>query len=210
MKIKIVETFTSIQGESSYAGFPFFFIRLAGCNLRCSYCDTKYAYNTDIKPIDMEIIINKIEKSQIKNILITGGEPLLQENVYYLMDLLVEKFETVLLETNGSILLNRVNQKVKKIVDFKTLSSNMSDRNNFENIKYLNKKDEVKFVVKDFNDFKWSIKIIKKYNLENLVKNILISPVWNELDAHLLGKWILESKSNIRLSLQLHKILNLK
>ncbi len=210
MKLKISELFESIQGESSFAGFPFFFIRLAGCNLRCSYCDTQYAYNDNYKFIEVEEILNKFRNSGFQNVLITGGEPLIQENVYFLLDEFVNIAKIVMLETNGSILLNRVNNKVTKIVDFKTPSSNMSKSNNFKNIDFLNKTDEVKFVIGNKEDFLWSVSTIKKYNIDAVVDNIHFSPVFKKLAPKTLGEWILEEKINVRLSLQIHKIIDLK
>ena len=210
MKIKLIEIFTSIQGESSYAGFPFFFIRLAGCNLRCSYCDTKYAYNENAPEVEIEGILKKVESSLIKNVLITGGEPLLQKNVYFLMNAILNLNKRVFLETNGSVLLDKVNKQIVKVVDFKTPSSNMSEKNNIENIGFLNENDEVKFVIGNRDDFYWSLEFIKKYNLLNKIRNIHFSPVWGKLEGKILGEWILQSGVNVRLSLQLHKILNMK
>lgn len=211
MNLKIVEIFKSIQGESSFAGFPFLFIRLAGCNLRCSYCDTKYAQEENNFPeIEIEKILNKIESYKIRRVLVTGGEPLLQNNVYNLIEQILNMKKEVFIETNGSILLDKVDYSVVKIVDFKTPSSGMCQKNNFKNIHYLTENDEVKFVIGCEEDFKWSIDVVKKYKLEQQVRNIHFSPVWNKLNAKILGEWILSTNVDVRLTIQLHKILNMK
>lgn len=208
-KLKISEIFKSIQGESSYSGFPFFFIRLTGCNLRCSYCDTQYSYSSG-NELTIKSIIDKIEKSTIDKVLLTGGEPLLQENIYILIDKLTEIGKKVFIETNGSILTNKLRKEVIKIIDFKTPSSLMNEKNNFDNINFLNEEDEVKFVISDKNDFLWSIDIVNNYNLHKKTKNILFSPVANKLEPKTLANWILDKDLNIRVQIQLHKILDLK
>ncbi len=208
-KLKISEIFKSIQGESSYSGFPFFFIRLTGCNLRCSYCDTQYSYSSG-NELTIKSIIDKIEKSTIDKVLLTGGEPLLQENIYILIDKLTEIGKKVFIETNGSILTNKLRKEVIKIIDFKTPSSLMNEKNNFDNINFLNEEDEVKFVISDKNDFLWSIDIVNNYNLYKRTKNILFSPVANKLAPKTLANWILDKDLNIRVQIQLHKILDLK
>ncbi len=209
MKIKICEIFESIQGESSFAGFPFFFIRISGCNLRCSYCDSVYAYEQG-REIKIERIIEKASLSWINNILLTGGEPLYAKNIYALINGLIETRKKILIETNGSILIDRIPQQVIKILDFKTPSSGMAKYNEFKNINYLNFDDEVKFVISDFNDFQWSCNIIEKYDLFNRINNIIFSPVTDKLASNQLAHWILGEKINARLQLQLHKYINMK
>ncbi len=203
--MELSEIFYSLQGESSYAGLPCVFVRLAGCNLRCTYCDTKYAYESGFT-LSIKDIIKEIEKYHpVKLIEITGGEPLFQSEVIELMQLLIKKKYTVLLETNNSISLGNVPKQVVKIVDFKTPSSGMSDKMLWDNIQYFNEHDELKFVISDSEDFDWSIRVIEKYNL--LKFQILFSPVFNKLDVTKLADWIRETKKNIRLNLQLHKLL---
>jgi len=209
VKIKICEIFESIQGESSFAGFPFFFIRISGCNLRCSYCDSVYAYEQG-REIKIERIIEKASLSWINNILLTGGEPLYAKNIYALINGLIETRKKILIETNGSILIDRIPQQVIKILDFKTPSSGMAKYNEFKNINYLNFDDEVKFVISDFNDFQWSCNIIEKYDLFNRINNIIFSPVTDKLASNQLAHWILGEKINARLQLQLHKYINMK
>ena len=202
--MELSEIFYSLQGESSYAGLPCVFVRLAGCNLRCTYCDTKYAYESEFT-LSIEEIITEVEKYHpVKLIEITGGEPLLQIDSIELMKQLINKKYKVLLETNNSISLKDIPKKVIKIVDFKTPSSGMCNSILWDNIKYFNDHDELKFVIADRQDFDWSLEIIKKYDL--LQYQILFSPVYEIMDKQVLADWILEKKIPIRLNLQLHKL----
>jgi 7-carboxy-7-deazaguanine synthase len=202
--MELSEIFYSLQGESSYAGLPCVFVRLAGCNLRCTYCDTKYAYEPEFV-LSIDEILKEVEKYHpVKLIEITGGEPLLQTDSVELMKLLINKKYDVLLETNNSISLKDVPQEVIKIVDFKTPSSGMCNSILWDNIKYFSDHDELKFVIADRQDFDWSIGIIKKYKLQN--QNILFSPIYKIMDKQVLADWILEKKIPIRLNLQLHKL----
>ncbi len=203
--IHLSEIFHSIQGESTWVGFPCIFIRLSGCNLRCSYCDTKYAYENEYE-LTINEIIQKISKYQSTDLVeITGGEPLLQKNVYPLFYKLISKNYIILLETNGSIPLQKVPERIIKILDIKTPSSMMSDKMKWENLQYLNEKDEIKFVISDKNDFNWAMEKIRKNSLAK--RNILFSPVFKKLKPKVLSRWILSSGLSIRLNLQLHKII---
>ncbi|HEX38150.1 MAG TPA: radical SAM protein [Candidatus Cloacimonetes bacterium] len=203
--MELSEIFYSLQGESSYAGLPCIFIRLAGCNLRCSYCDTTYAYNTQFT-LSIEEIIDEVKKFQsVKLIEITGGEPLLQKDTIRLLTLLLEKNYKVLLETNNSISLAEVPMEVIKIVDIKTPSSDMSDKMLWDNFKILNNHDEIKFVIGDRIDFDWALGIIKKYDLKRF--QLLFSPVFEKLESAKLAEWILETRLPIRMNVQLHKVL---
>ena len=203
--MELSEIFYSIQGESTFAGLPCIFIRLAGCNLRCIYCDTKYAYIKEFE-LSVDEILEEIKKySPISLVEVTGGEPLLQDDTYLLLDKLIKEKYQVLLETNGSILLNRVPKKIIKIVDIKTPGSKMSDKMNWENINYLNLKDEIKFVITDKKDFDWAIEKVKNYNL--LQYNVLFSPAHNMIEPGILAQWIKEGKIPVRMQLQLHKII---
>ncbi len=205
--LNISEIFYSIQGETSFAGLPTIFIRLAGCNLRCNYCDTKYSYQSDIYKSINEILNEiKIHKP-IKLVTVTGGEPLLQKGVYTLFNCLLEQDYQVLLETNGSILTDKVPKQVIKVVDFKTPASKMSDKNCWENINYLNPDDEVKFVLQNRQDFLWAVNQVKYYDLTSKCK-VLFSTVHNKLSYNELANWILESKMLIRLQPQLHKLIS--
>ena len=203
--MELSEIFYSLQGESSYAGLPCVFVRLAGCNLRCTYCDTKYAYESELA-LSVQEIIKEIEKYHpVKLVEITGGEPLLQSECIELMRILIYDGYTVLLETNNSISLKDVPRDIIKIVDFKTPSSGMSEKMLWDNIQYLNEKDELKFVIADREDFDWSINIVEKYTLQKF--QILFSPVFGKLDQTELAEWILKTKLPIRLNVQMHKLL---
>jgi 7-carboxy-7-deazaguanine synthase len=203
--MKISEIFTSIQGESSFAGLPCTFIRLTGCNLRCQYCDTSYAFEGGVE-MDLDQIVSRVRESGIPLTELTGGEPLLQEESYLLSSLLLNEGYTVLLETNGSLSLDRVDSRVVKIMDMKCPGSGMSDHMNFTNIKYLSSKDEVKFVIGDRGDFDWALKIINDYELLTMCK-VLISPLQPKLEARTAAEWILDEKLLVRMQLQLHKII---
>jgi 7-carboxy-7-deazaguanine synthase len=203
--MKISEIFTSIQGESSFAGLPCTFIRLTGCNLRCHYCDTTYALEGGVD-VDPDRIVSRVRESGFPLAELTGGEPLLQEESYLLSSLLLNEGYTVLLETNGSLSLDRVDRRVVKIMDMKCPSSGMSEQMDFNNINYLSSKDEVKFVIGDRADFDWALKIIYDYELLRMCK-VLVSPLQQRLAAQTAAKWILEEKLLVRMQLQLHKII---
>ena len=164
--MKISEIFTSIQGESTYSGLPCTFIRVAGCNLRCRYCDTAYALEEG-EELALDKILNKVREAGISLVELTGGEPLLQEECYLLIKSLLEEGYNVLLETNGSVSLEKVDRRVVKIMDIKCPSSGMSRHMDFSNIGYLGKKDETKFVISDREDFDWARKIIERYFSSN-------------------------------------------
>lgn len=200
--LTVNEIFYSIQGESSYAGYPCVFIRLTGCNLRCTYCDTTYAYDEGRK-YSIEALVKKVKTYNCNLIEVTGGEPLIQEGVYELLDKLVENRHTVLIETNGSLPIDRIKPRCIKIVDIKCPGSGMSDKMDFTNLKKLSTNDEVKFVIGDKRDYNWAVKIISQ---ENLHKNLVhFSPVFGRLKPERLAMWILDDHLSIRLQLQLHK-----
>ncbi|MAX13712.1 MAG: 7-carboxy-7-deazaguanine synthase [Candidatus Marinimicrobia bacterium] len=203
MKLKINEIFYSIQGESSYTGLPCIFIRLTYCNLRCSYCDTEYAFHNGS---DMSInqILKHIDKYPANLVMVTGGEPLLQKDCISLMDELLKNKYSVMLETSGSLPLNKVPKKVVKIVDFKCPSSNMKHKNDWKILKDIDKKDEIKFVIGDKKDYNWSKDMIKEYDLDKICP-ILFSPVYDKINIENLSKWILDDGLNVRLQMQLHK-----
>jgi len=196
------EIFKSIQGESSFCGFPCTFIRLSGCNLNCSYCDTAYASSGDEMSIDS--VIYSVKKHGVKIVEITGGEPLLQEDTPLLIDELIKEKFKVLIETNGSLDISILNPCAVRIMDIKCPGSGMSDYMDWNNIKNLTVSDEVKFVIGDMEDYIWSLDKIKRYSLEEKV-NILFSSVYEKLEPRLLVEWMLEDKVNARFQLQLHK-----
>ena len=203
--IKINEIYLSVQGESTHTGLPCIFIRLTGCNLRCSWCDTAYAFHEG-KNMSIDEILQKVENFGIHLVEITGGEPLMQDNVYTLMKRLIKKGYKVMLETGGSISLERVPKDVIKIMDLKCPGSGEQEKNNLDNLKLLAPHDEVKFVILDKKDYEWSRDIIKRYNI-NETAHILISPVFDKLELKEIVKWILEDRLPVRLQTQLHKII---
>lgn len=217
----VSEIFYSLQGEGNHFGKPCVFVRMQGCNLRCLWCDTAYAQDSmnlnfiskleDEKsfPIIIELkdLINIINSYNCKLICITGGEPLAQGGTNHLIKELCDLGYNVLLETNGSILINDVDERAIKIVDFKCPSSQMTEFNNYSNIKYLTLKDEIKFVVENKKDYLWAKELINKYSLDTIVNTITISPVFNQINLKQLAKWILKDNLPVRLQIQLHKII---
>ncbi len=208
MNLIVNEIFYSIQGESSRAGFPSLFIRLAGCNLKCSYCDTVYARPLSAgEEMPVEQIIDKAESYRdFDHITITGGEPLLQPGSVYLMKELINKGYNVQLETNGSLSLEHIPARVRKIVDVKTPSSGEGSSFLMQNLNYLIDTDELKFVILNISDYKFSVEFIKN-NIRN--RNIIInfSPVHESISCAELAELILIDRINVRLNLQLHKVL---
>ncbi len=203
--MRVTEIFTSIQGESTFCGLPCTFIRMTGCNLRCKYCDTPYALEGG-EELDLDQIMDRVREAGISLVELTGGEPLLQEECYLLINLLLEEGYTVLLETNGSLTLEKLDSRVMKIVDIKCPGSGMSEKMDFSNVNYLTGKDEVKFVISDKGDFDWAKGIIDTYGLIEKCK-VLISPVLSRLEAKEVAGWILEERLPVRLQLQLHKVI---
>jgi 7-carboxy-7-deazaguanine synthase len=202
--LRINEIFYSIQGESSRIGMPTVFVRLTGCPMRCTYCDTAYAFH-DGQQKEIEEIIQEIKKFDTNYVTVTGGEPLAQKNCIDLMNQLCELGYQVSLETGGALDIKYVHAKVKIILDVKTPKSN-EDKNNFwPNLANIRTNDEIKFVIQDYEDFSWSMDIIEKYQLNQ--SQILFSPVYNVLASEQLAEWILKHQLNVRLQLQLHKIL---
>ncbi|HDD35583.1 MAG TPA: radical SAM protein [Candidatus Desulfofervidus auxilii] len=203
--LKVNELFYSLQGDTSYMGYPCVIIRLTGCNLRCRYCDTQYAY-TEGKEYSIEKIISFISRFRTNLVMITGGEPLLQKKVVTLTERLITTGYKVLIETNGSLPINILPDKVVRIMDIKCPGSGMSKYMLWENINYLKKEDEVKFVILDYNDYNWAKDVINRYGLLKLSK-VLFSPVFKKLDLRMLADWILKDELNVRLQPQLHKII---
>jgi 7-carboxy-7-deazaguanine synthase len=201
--MKVCEIFISIQGESSYAGIPFVFVRLSGCNLRCLYCDTTYAYEEGIE-MSVNEVFEKVSSFGIKFVEITGGEPLLQKESLLLIKRLLDNNYNVLVETNGSVSIKDVDSRAVIIMDIKTPKSGMFDKMNLDNLKYLKDDDEIKFVLTDREDYEWTKNFIYEYGLINKC-NILLSPVYGILSPEKLAGWILEDRLPVRLNLQIHK-----
>ena len=202
--LTVNEIFFSIQGESSWMGMPCVFVRLTYCDLRCVWCDTEYAF---YEGVDMTIdeVIEKVKSYNCGLVEITGGEPLLQENSLELMKKLCDEKFTVLLETGGHRDISVVDPRVHIIMDVKCPGSKMSHKNRWENISYLTKKDEVKFVIKDRVDYEWAKEVVNKYNLFERVGAVLFSPVFGEIEPSKLAGLILEDKIQVRFQIQLHK-----
>ena len=203
--IKVNEIFFSIQGESSRAGLPCVFVRLTYCNLRCSYCDTEYAFYEG-SDFSIDEIVDRVKSYNCNLVEITGGEPLMQNECLDLMKILCDSGFDVMLETGGSLPINSIDPRVMIIMDFKCPSSGMMKKNLFANIKFLKKNDEVKFVIGDRDDYEWSKKIISMYKLDRKCA-ILFSVVFGALEPVTLVNWILEDKLDVRFQLQMHKII---
>jgi len=201
--MKINEIFKSIQGESSFAGLPCVFVRLAGCNLRCSYCDTTYAYEKNIE-IAVDEILEKVKSFNCPLVEITGGEPLLQKETYLLVNKLLDASYRVLIETNGSLDISRLDERAIRIMDIKCPGGGESDKIRWENIDNLRQSDEVKFVLSDQRDYEWAKEIIEKHRLLNKAK-VLLSVAFNRLAPEEVVKWMLKDNLNVRFQLQLHK-----
>lgn len=202
--LKINEIFKSIQGESIYAGLPCTFVRLAGCNLRCTYCDTNYAYYEG-KEISDEDIMAKIDEYGVKCVEFTGGEPLLQEETPNLIKTLLDKGYNVLIETNGSICIGCLDKRINIIMDYKTPRSGMSERMRPKNFEFLKPSDQIKFVLMDESDYIWAKDIIVENKLSDKFENILMSPVYGELPPKDLVDWVLKDELQVRVQLQIHK-----
>jgi len=201
--IKINEIYKSIQGESSKAGLPCVFVRLTYCNLRCTYCDSEYAFY-DGKEMSISQIIDEVKKYNCKLVEITGGEPLFQNESIDLMKQLCDKGFDVMLETSGSLSIKDIDARVKIIMDLKCPSSKMMKKNLYENIEFLKPTDEIKFVIGNREDYDWSKKIISDYRLNEKCE-ILFSVVFEQLKPVTLVEWILEDNLNVRYQLQMHK-----
>jgi 7-carboxy-7-deazaguanine synthase len=203
--LEIAEIFHSIQGESTRAGLPCTFVRLAGCNLECLWCDTSHACGSSQT---VDTVLGKVEQFGCALVEITGGEPLLQPACPELARCLVDEGYTVLLETNGSLPIDAIPPEVVRIVDLKCPGSGMTDRIHWPNIGMLNPaRDEVKFVVTGRADYEWSRDVIRKHALEKRCAGILISPVWGRVNLQDLAAWILEDRLPVRFQLQLHKLI---
>lgn len=201
----INEIFHSIQGESSYAGLPCVFVRLTACNLRCSWCDTTYSFHEG-NPMPLSDVIVKVLEFDCPLVQITGGEPLLQPNVFPLMTRLCDLGKRVLLETSGSLDVSRVDPRVVKIMDLKCPGSGEQDRNRYENLQWMDKKDELKFVIADRADYEWARDQVRTRQLHGVCA-VLFAPVWEKVTLQALAEWILKDHLPVRLQTQWHKII---
>jgi 7-carboxy-7-deazaguanine synthase len=203
--MRITEIFFSIQGESSHAGLACIFVRLTGCPLRCSWCDTAYAFYGGTEQ-SLEDILSEVEQYDCRLVEITGGEPLAQAEVHRLITALADRGYTVLIETSGAIDIAPVDRRAILIMDLKCPGSGMEDRNRWSNIALLKAQDEVKFVLRDRADYDWAVTTVARYNLNDR-QRILFSPVFGELEPQLLAEWILTDRLPVRFQLQLHKVI---
>ena len=202
--LTINEIFHSVQGESSYAGRPCVFVRLTACDLRCSWCDTPYAFHEGRKrPLDE--VVAEVEQFGCDLVEVTGGEPLLQEEVYPLMQQLLDRGKTVLLETGGHRSTARVPGPVVTVLDIKCPGSGEADRMDWDNLSRLRPHDEVKFVVKDRADYDYARDVIARHALAGRAAAIHVSPVHGVLDPQVLAGWVLADRLPVRVQLQLHK-----
>jgi len=201
--VSVRETFVSIQGESTWTGWPCYFIRLSECNLRCRYCDTKYAYRGG-RPCPIDKLAADFQASKMPLVEVTGGEPLLQPGVYDLLRLLIKR-GTTLLETNGSFDISRVPKGVITILDIKCPGSGFAEKNYWRNMRLLRPHDEVKFVICGRNDYEWARKIVENYNLIKHCCAVNFSPAVGLLKPQILVSWIIKDSLPVRLNLQLHK-----
>lgn len=207
MPLLVNEIFFSIQGESSYAGRPCAFVRLAGCNLRCSYCDTRYAYDGGSAQ-EIPDIERQVRSFGCRIVEVTGGEPLLQAEAPELIRTLLDHGYTVLMETNGSLDIGCIDERCSRIVDVKCPSSGESAKNRLENLAIVTPNDEVKFVIGDRADFDYAKGVISaNLSCRNGLKPPLISPVFGRLNPKDLARWILEDQLDVRLQIQLHKVI---
>jgi 7-carboxy-7-deazaguanine synthase len=202
--LTISEIFYSIQGESTYAGRPCIFVRLTACDLRCSWCDTPYAFHEGRKHTVGEVV-EEVTRLDCPLVEVTGGEPLLQDDVYLLMESLLDAGRTVLLETGGHRSTARVPTRVVTILDVKCPGSGETHRNDWENLERLRPHDEVKFVVKNREDYEFAREIIAKYGLAHRAAAVHLSPVHGVLNPRELAEWVLTDRVPARIQLQLHK-----
>jgi len=202
--LTINEIYCSIQGESTYAGRRCVFVRLTACDLRCSWCDTEYAFYEGRKR-SIDEVLAEVERLDCSLVELTGGEPLLQDEVYPLMQSLLDRGRTVLLETGGHRSTTRVPEAVVTILDVKCPGSGESHRNEWSNLERLRSHDEVKFVVKDRQDYEFAREVMAKFQIADRVSAIHLSPVHGVLDLRSLSEWVLEDRLPVRVQAQLHK-----
>ncbi len=203
--LRITEIFFSLQGESKTVGIPTVFIRLTGCPLRCHYCDTTYAFHGG-KSLTIDEIIEQVKSYATSYVTVTGGEPLAQKNCFQLLAKLADNSFSVSLETSGAIDIANVDSRITKVMDLKTPSSNEEQRNLYQNIEYLDAKDQVKFVIANHKDYVWSKTLLVKYKLYKRCE-VLFSPCAGSQDYSQLAEWVLADQLPVRFQLQLHKIL---
>ena len=204
-QLRVTEIFFSLQGESRSAGFPTVFVRLTGCPLRCSYCDTEYAFSGG-EWMALETIVAQVAGYGARHVCVTGGEPLAQRDCPHLLQRLVEAGYEVSLETSGALDVSVVDPRVIKVMDLKTPSSGEAAKNRYENIESLTSRDQVKLVICNRDDYEWAREVVRRYGLTDRCE-VLFSPCFGTLAGRQLAEWILQDRLPVRFQLQLHKVL---
>ncbi len=202
--LTVNEIFHSIQGESTHAGRPCVFVRLTACDLRCRWCDTPYAFH-DGRRMTVDEVIADVDARGCDVVEVTGGEPLLQADVYPLMQRLLDSGKTVLIETGGHRRIAEIPAGVIRIMDVKCPGSGEAESNDWENLAYLTPRDEVKFVIADRADYEFASTIVRREKLVGRVNAVLFSPVHGELDPKTLSQWVIDDRLPVRVQLQVHK-----
>lgn len=201
--MRITEIFFSLQGESTFSGLPCVFIRTTGCNLRCTWCDTEYSFYGGVE-LTLDEILAKVASYDCKLVELTGGEPMLQKEIYELSSRLLAQGYTVLLETGGSLDLSQLDARVIKIVDLKCPGSGEEDKNYWPNLAVMQPHDQIKFVIKDRRDYEWSVAMMREHRLGERFQ-VLFSPVFNVMNYRSLAEWMLTDHVPARFQVQLHK-----
>ncbi len=204
--VMVKEIYLSLQGESSHQGLLCAFVRLTGCHLRCTYCDSEFAFRGGSRMKNAEVL-RQILDLKTPRVEVTGGEPLLQPGVYPLMQSMIDAGLTVLLETSGAIDIREVPDAVHAIVDMKTPSSGEVSRNDLRNFESMDSRDELKFVIGSREDYDWSVKLIREHRLDTRTFGILFSTVFSKLQPTQLAEWIIADRLSVRFQLQQHKYL---
>lgn len=204
-RVKLTEIFRSLQGEADSVGYPTVFVRLTGCPLRCTYCDTAYAFHGG-QWWELPAILDRVRELEARHVCVTGGEPLAQPGVHPLMSALCDAGYRVSLETSGAMPLGAVDPRVVKVVDLKTPGSGELERNRYDELTHLSSADQVKFVITDRADYEWSRDRLREFNLPARC-TVLFSPSYAQLPARELADWVLEDRLPVRFQLQLHKLL---
>ena len=204
--LRISEIFYSLQGETRTVGLPTVFVRLTGCPLRCRWCDTEHAFKGG-ELLSIEAVLEQVAQFSPKYVTVTGGEPLGQQECLQLLTALADQGYEVSLETSGAMTLAQVDPRIVKVMDLKPPASGESHRNLYDNIPLLDKKDQLKFVIADRDDYQWSVAKLIEYNLADRVSDVLFSPVSETMSSELLAGWILEDRLPVRFQLQLHRVI---
>lgn len=204
-QLRISEIFYSLQGESRNIGLPTVFVRLTGCPLRCTYCDTSYAF-TGGQNMSVKEILENVSGYKARYVTVTGGEPLAQKNCIPLLSALCDSGYEVSLETSGALDISEVDERVMCVVDIKTPASGEAGKNHWDNLSLLNRQDEIKFVLCDESDYQWAGQILLQHNLADKCA-VIFSPAHGVLDATQLADWILRDRLPVRMLVQLHKLL---